>query len=105
MTFASVVYAFSAGLRSEQGFAVIFRLGIFPLFLFSGAFFPVSNLGPVLEWVARLTPLWHGVNLSRMLALDTVDWSLALVHVAVLVALLVLGWWASVRRLTARLVS
>lgn len=105
MTFASLVYAISAGLRSEQGFGLIFRLGVFPLFLFSGAFFPVSNLGPLLEWVARLTPLWHGVNLSRMLALDTVDWSLAVVHVAVLIVLLVLGWWLSVLRLTARLVS
>ena len=84
---------------------MLFRLGVFPLFLFSGAFFPITNLGPVLEWVARLTPLWHGVNLSRMFCLDTVDWSLAAVNVAVLVVLtvrrLVLvgdrprpsGWW------------
>ena len=33
---------------------VLFRLGVFPLFLFSGAFFPVSNLGAVGAWVARL---------------------------------------------------
>ena len=26
---------------------MLYRLGIFPLFLFSGAFFPISNLGPV----------------------------------------------------------
>ena len=36
------------------------------MFLFSGAFFPISNLPPVLEWLARLTPLWHGVDLTRM---------------------------------------
>ena len=34
--------------------ALLFRLGVIPLFLFSGAFFPIANLGPVLEWVARL---------------------------------------------------
>ncbi|MDP3891601.1 ABC transporter permease [Nocardioides sp.] len=105
MTFATLVYAISAGMRSEHGYALIYRLGIIPMFLFSGAFFPVANLGPVLEWGARLTPLWHGVNLSRMLALDTVDWWLAAVHVLVLGALLALGWWLSVRRLTTRLVS
>ena len=37
------------------------------MFLFSGAFFPIANLGPVMEWLARLTPLWHGVDLTRML--------------------------------------
>lgn len=105
MAFAALVYGLSAGMKSEAGFGLIYRLGVFPLFLFSGAFFPVSNLGPVLAWIARATPLWHGVNLSRMLTLDNVDWSLAAVHVLVLVLLTAFGWWWSVRRLTARLVS
>ena len=85
MAFATLVYGCSARLRSEAGFGVLFRLGVFPLFLFSGAFFPIANLGEAGAWVARLTPLWHGVNLSRMFCLDTVDWSLAAVNVAVLV--------------------
>lgn len=105
MAFAGLVYALTARMRSEEGFGVLFRLGVFPLFLFSGAFFPVSNLGPVLEWVAKLTPLWHGVDLSRMLTLDTVDWPLAALHTGVLLTLAVLGWWLSVRGMTRRLVS
>ena len=44
-----------------------------PMFLFSGAFFPIANLPPALEWLARLTPLWHGVDLTRMLTLGTLD--------------------------------
>ena len=68
MVFAVWVFGVSARLKSEDGFGMIFRLGVFPLFLFSGAFFPVSNLGAVGETVARLTPLWQGVNLSRMFA-------------------------------------
>ena len=75
------------------------------MFLFSGAFFPISNLGPVLEWVAKLTPLWHGVNLTRMLCLDTVDWSTAAVNTAVLLAVLVPGWWVAIRTLTRRLAT
>ena len=66
---------------------MLFRLGVFPMFLFSGAFFPITNLGEIGAWLARLTPLWHGVNLSRMFALDTVDWSTAAVNLAVLVGL------------------
>ena len=104
MTFASLVYGWSARLRNEAGFGVMFRLGVFPLFLFSGAFFPIANLGEAGAWAARLTPLWHGVNLSRMFSIDVVDWPLAVVNVAVLVALLVVGWFWSVSGLTKRLV-
>ena len=89
--FGSLIYAFTTRLNSPEGFGVLYRLGIFPLFLFSGAFFPIDNLGDVGEWVARLTPLWHGVNLSRMFCLGTVDWSWAAVNTLVLVALTVLG--------------
>ncbi|MGI8523480.1 MAG: ABC transporter permease [Nocardioides sp.] len=103
MAFATVTFAFSAHVRSEAAFGVLFRLGVFPLFLFSGAFFPIANLGDALSWVARLTPLWHGVNLSRMLCLDHVDWSTAAINVAVLVAMTVAGWWLAVRELTRRL--
>jgi lipooligosaccharide transport system permease protein len=105
LTFATWVYGFSARLTSEEGFGVLFRLGIFPLFLFSGAFFPISNLGPVGEWIARLTPLWHGVNLSRMFALDNVTWWVAAVNVAVLVVLTLVGWRWAVTGLEKRLVS
>ena len=83
MAFATLVYGFTTRLNSPEGFGVLFRLGVFPLFLFSGAFFPVANLGDVGEWVAKLTPLWHGVNLSRMFCIDNVDWPLAAVNVAV----------------------
>ncbi|WP_121250912.1 ABC transporter permease [Nocardioides ferulae] len=105
VTFATLVYGFSARLRNEEGFGVLFRLGVFPLFLFSGAFFPVTNLGEAGAWAARLTPLWHGVNLSRMFALDHVTWWLAGVNVAVLVLLALVGWRWSVTGLQRRMVS
>lgn len=103
MAFATIVFGVSARMRSEEGFGLIFRLGVVPLTLFSGAFFPISNLGPVLEWAARLTPLWHGVSLSRMLCLGTLDWPLALLHVVVLGGLSVWGWWWAIRGLEGRL--
>jgi lipooligosaccharide transport system permease protein len=105
LAFAAPIYGFAAGLRNETAFSLIFRLGMIPLFLFSGAFFPVSNLGPGLEWFARLTPLWHGVDLTRMLVLGRVDGGTALVHVGYLVVLSALGCWWAVRRLTGRLIT
>jgi lipooligosaccharide transport system permease protein len=105
LAFATPIYAFSAGLKDESAFALVFRLGMIPLFLFSGAFFPVSNLDPWMETLARATPLWHGVDLTRMLTLGDVDWTMAAVHVGYLVVLALAGWFWAVRRLTKRMVS
>jgi lipooligosaccharide transport system permease protein len=105
LAFAAPIFGVSARLKDESAFSLIFRLGMIPLFLFSGAFFPVSNLGPALEWFARITPLWHGVDLTRLLVLGRIDGSTALVHVAYLVVLSGVGTWWAVRGLTRRLVS
>ncbi len=105
IAFAAPIFGFSAGLKDESAFSLIFRLGMIPLFLFSGAFFPVSNLGPALEWFARLTPLWHGVDLTRMLVLGNLDGTTALVHVGYLLGLACLGTWWAVHRLTRRLIT
>lgn len=105
LAFGTPLYAYSAGLADPTPFAVIFRVLIMPLFLFSGAFFPVSNLPDGIEWLARVSPLWHGVSLTRMLTLGTVDVPLALLHVGVLGVLAAAGWWWAVRRLTRRLTS
>ena len=105
LAFATPIYALTSAMKDESAFALVFRLGMIPLFLFSGAFFPITNLSPAMEWFARLTPLWHGVDLSRMLLLGTVDVPLALVHVAYLAVLAALGWWLTVRLLTRRLVG
>ena len=105
LAFATVVYGLATRMKSEDGFGVLFRLGVMPLFLFSGAFFPIANLGEVGAWAARLTPLWHGVNLSRMFCLDTVDWPVAAINVTVLLAMTAFGWWWSVTGLTKRLMK
>jgi lipooligosaccharide transport system permease protein len=105
LAFATPIYALTSAMKDESAFALVFRLGMIPLFLFSGAFFPISNLSTPMEWFARATPLWHGVDLTRMLVLGDVDAGLALVHVAYLVLLTAVGWWLTVHLLTRRLVE
>lgn len=105
LAFATPVFAFAAGLQDESAFSLVFRLGMIPLTLFSGTFFPIGNLGPVLETVARITPLWHGVDLTRMLVLGQVHPGWAVVHVVYLAVLGAVGWWLTVRRLSRRLVK
>jgi lipooligosaccharide transport system permease protein len=106
MAFAAPIVAFSATQRTPEKFNAVFRFGITPLFLFSGTFFPLSNLPAALQPIAWISPLWHGVELSRGLALGTITQSpgLALVHVAVLAAVLGAGAWWAFRTVEARLV-
>jgi lipooligosaccharide transport system permease protein len=105
MAFATWAFALSARVEGPESFGLVFRLGMIPLFLFSGSFFPVSNLGPALSWVARCTPLWQGVSLTRMLCVDHVDPTTAAVNVAVLACLLVVGWRLAVASLRRRLAT
>lgn len=105
MAFATPFFAVAAKARSDSVFAIIFRVVVMPLFLFSGAFFPITNLAEPLQWMARATPLWHGVELTRMCFLDTVNVPMAAVHTAYLAVLVAFGGWWSVRRLTRRLIA
>ena len=105
MAFAVWIYGLTTRITSEEGFGLIFRLGIFPLFLFSGAFFPISNLGAVGSAIAKCTPLWQGVNLSRMLALDHITGWVAGVNAVVLLVLVAAGWRWAVTGLQRRMIA
>ena len=102
---ATPVFFYAASLTDEHGFAVLFRLGVMPMFLFSGAFFPVSQLPQVFEWLAYVTPLYHGVELSRMFTTGEVVWGAGALHLAYLLAWLVGGWWLALRAFSKRLVD
>jgi len=86
MAFATPIAAYAATQKVMTSFNYIFRFAITPLFLFSGAFFPVESLPSFIQPIAWITPLYHGVALSRSIALGTVgaDPGLALIHVGVL---------------------
>jgi len=84
--FTGPVTAYTANLKKETGLASLFRFGIVPLFLFSGTFFPIDQLPDWMEPLAFLTPLWHGVELTRWAALGLQPTLSPLVHGLVLVA-------------------
>ena len=65
LAFATPFFGVAAWARSDSVFSVIMRVVVTPLFLFSGAFFPVTNLAPPLRMAAQATPLCHGVELTR----------------------------------------
>ena len=79
------------------------RFGAIPLMLFSGTFFPVSQLPAWLRPLAYATPLWHGVALCRALSLGGLDAGSAAIHVGYLVALAAFGLWVGGRTYRRRL--
>lgn len=101
--FSSCLIAFTATQHNDVGFNALFRFVINPLFLFSGTFFPLSNLPDQVEWVAWLTPLFHGVQLIRGLVLDSLDWAAAPIHLGYLGAMLAIGVTLADRNLRRRM--
>lgn len=94
--FAGVGMWATTFMTSWQQFELIFVV-IQPLFLFSATFFPLSTYVEPLQWIVRISPLYHGVALERGLLLGDVSWGL-LGSVAYLLALGALGLWGAGRR-------
>lgn len=99
------IMAYSATIREEKGqFSVIMRFVFMPLFLFSGTFYPLTNLPLLLQWIGWISPIWHGTELSRWLMYgSSVPGWLLVVHVAVLVALAAIGYALTTRNFRSRL--
>ena len=103
LAFATPIEAWSVTRTRDSSFAMIFRFFMIPLFLFSGVFFPITQLPGWLQPVAYLTPLWHGVSLCRALNLGTADLGQVVIDVAYLAALATAGLLAGNRTYRRRL--
>jgi len=105
LAFAGPMGAFAATQRTPDKFSAIFRWVITPLYLFSGTFFPIASLPASIQPIAWLSPLYHGVELTRGASLGTLldDPIRAVAHLAILVLLLVAGTSVFVRNVQRRL--
>jgi lipooligosaccharide transport system permease protein len=103
LAFATPIEAWAITVLKDTSFALIFRFGMIPLFLFSGTFFPVSQLPGWAQPIAYATPLWHGVALCRSLSLGTATPGGVLLHVSYLAALAGAGLVAGHRTYRRRL--
>ena len=108
LAFLSCIMAYTVTREDEQALSSLFRFAIIPLFLFSGTFFPITQLPGFLQLVAYATPLFHGVELVRKIALpdvgaDVVSSMPIWAHVAYLVVMGVIGTLLAGRFLDRRL--
>jgi lipooligosaccharide transport system permease protein len=95
--FAGVGMMITTFLRGWQDFDMV-SLFLFPLFLFSGTFYPLSVYPGWLQGVVRITPLYQGVALVRGFDLGQFDWVM-LPHALYLLAMGIVGLWVTRRRI------
>jgi lipooligosaccharide transport system permease protein len=105
VAFAAPIAAWAVTVTAENSFSYLFRFVMMPLMLFSGTFFPLSQLPAGLRALAYATPLWHGVALCRAFSLGTAagDPLGMLRHAAYLAVLAAVGIWAGARTYRRRL--
>lgn len=104
LAYAGPMFAISTRAETDTTFNLVFRLGLVPMFLFSGTFFPVEQLPAWMHPVAYVIPLWHGSSLARDLTLGMVHGWADLGHVAYLLLWAGVGLWLAVRGLRRRMV-
>lgn len=106
MAFAAPIAAFSATQKTPEKFASIFRFVITPLFLLSGTFYPLDSLPAFLQPVAWVTPLYHGVALTRGLSLGNAgdEPVVMLIHLAALFVFVIGGSVLMIRAVERRMV-
>jgi ABC-2 type transport system permease protein len=61
----SIGLVIGANLKSPEGFTLVINFVMWPMFFFSGALFPVSNLSGWLSVVTFINPLTYGVDAVR----------------------------------------
>ena len=101
---APATMAFSAAQENDYYFALLFRFGVLPAFLFAGTFFPVDGLPDWAQTLAQANPLYHLVQLVRH-AVFGFDAAVDLVHLAVLVGFGLAMWRLAAWRMERKLIQ
>jgi lipooligosaccharide transport system permease protein len=90
LAMAAPLTAVSVTRDKDSFFAAYQRFVLIPLFLFGGAFYPISQLPNWLQWIMKLTPTWHGVSLCRAATTHTLSRA-DLGHLAYLIGWIAIG--------------
>ena len=102
--FAAIALCITSFVRRIEDFDIVMGLLVMPMFLFSGTFFPVTQLPGVAQWVVRIVPLYHGVELLRQLTTGAIVPGI-IVHIAYLVMIGCVAFAIAMRRLERELIK
>ena len=101
----AVMLAMAAKIENENYFfTLVGRFIMIPMFLFSGTFYPLTQMPIFLQFFGWISPLWHASELGRYLTYDYPLSGIQLsIHVVVLTAMVVIGLLLSARIFAKRL--
>ena len=102
---AAVMLALAAKIENENFFfTLVGRFIMIPMFLFSGTFYPLTQMPVFLQFFGWISPLWHATELGRYLTYDYPLSGLQLfMHMGVLSTMVVIGLFLSARVFAKRL--
>ena len=66
-SFSAMALCLTSSCGRCEDFDMVMGLLVMPMFLFSGIFFPVTQLPAVVQWLFQIVPLFHAVELLRAL--------------------------------------
>ena len=104
LCFSVLGYAFTSLVSRVETFAYYFTLIVTPMFLFSGIFFPFTDLPGWVEVAAWFSPLFHLVAITRGLATDP-DFPMIMIHTVILLGIAVALFAVPVRAMRRRLLA
>lgn len=104
LAFAGVGLSINALATGYDFFSYYMTLVLTPMMMLSGVFFPVEQLPAAVQAAAQALPLYHGVALARPLLLGEVPQAI-LLHVAVLLAYAIGGFYVAVLLTRRRLLT
>lgn len=101
----AVMLALAAKIEKEDFFFMIVgRFIMIPMFLFSGTFYPLTQMPIFLQFFGWISPLWHATELGRYLTYDYPMSGLQLfTHIGILTTMIVVGLFFSARVFDDRL--
>ena len=101
----AVMLALAAKIENENFFfTLVGRFIMIPMFLFSGTFYPLTQMPVFLQFFGWISPLWHASELGRYLTYDyPLSGSQLSIHVVVLTSMVVIGLFLSARIFAKRL--
>jgi ABC-2 type transport system permease protein len=102
--YTALGFAIAWGMRSTSGFHAIMMVFLMPLWLLSGALFPMAGAPGWLSVVMSINPVAHAMTILRMPFYHTPSEVFAstpyLTGLAVVIVWVTLGLWISVRRVS-----
>jgi len=103
--FGAVMLACAAYTENEDKFfTIVGRFIIGPMFLFSGTFFPITNMPVVVQIFGWISPLWHSIELGRYATYGhRISMTMVVVHFTYLLAMLVFGLLFAFRQYSRKL--